>query len=265
LTIFHIKWLAVIGKLSKVSSSFGAKATWLCSMKAKLSRLRRINMHRSLIAASFAVLTLASATEPLIAQGYTKKPVNSDWPCQQILVHNISIPAVWAGPSIEGVNWQSDSKLVDLIDKIAPRRLPLEEAQQDIADFAKTLGPDKNAKLTALFAGLFHKLDQERVQLIDGLDRFGHKQKELGDKLRDETAELHAAQDKAGAAPLPDLKDQSNPTSAPGPGASILEKLQWDLRIFQDRHKAVSFVCESPVLIEQRLFALAHTIQDNMN
>jgi hypothetical protein len=224
-----------------------------------------MNMDRSLKAIGFAVLTLAFATEPVHAQGYTKKPVNSDWPCQQILVHNISVPAVWAGPSIEGIDWQSDSKLVDLIDKIAPRRLSLEEAQQDITEFAKTLGADKNAKLTALFAGLFHKLDQERVQLIDGLDRFGHKQKELGDKLRVETAELHAEQDKEGAAPLPDLKDQSNPTSAPGPGASILEKLQWDLRIFQDRHKAVSFVCESPVLIEQRLFALAHTIQDNMN
>jgi len=224
-----------------------------------------MKMNRSLMAVSFAALALAGASEPARAQGYTKKPVNSDWPCQQILVRNISVPAVWTGPSIDGADWQSDSKLVDLIDKIAPRRLPLEEAQHDVTDFAKTLGPDKNAKLTALFAGLYHKLDQERVQLIDGLDRFGHKQKELGDRLREETAELHAAQDKAGAAPLPDLKDQSSPASAPGPEASILEKLQWDLRVFQDRHKAVSFVCESPVLIEQRLFALARTIQDNMN
>jgi hypothetical protein len=222
-------------------------------------------MNRSLMAVSFAVLTLAFASQPALAQGYTKKAANSDWPCQQILVHNISVPAVWTGPSIDGADWQSDAKLVDLIDKIAPRRLPLADAQQEITNFAKTLGPDKNAKLTALFAGLFRKLDQERVQLIDGLDRFGRKQKELGDKLREETAELHAAQDKEGAAPLPDIKDQSTPASAPGPGASILEKLQWDLRIFQDRHKAVSFVCESPVLIEQRLFALARTIQDNMN
>ncbi len=222
-------------------------------------------MDRSWIALSFAASALAFAIGPALAQGYGKKPVNSDWPCQQILVHNISVPAVWAGPSIDGADWQSDSKLVDLIDKIAPRRTPLEDAQRQITDFAKTLGADKNAKLTALFAGLFHKLDQERVQLIEGLDRFGHKQKELGDRLREETAELHAAQDKEGAAPLPDIKDHSTPTAAPGPGASILERLQWDLRIFQDRHKAVSFVCESPVLIEQRLFALAHTIQDNMN
>ena len=135
-----------------------------------------------------------------------------------------------------------------------------EQAQQQITDFAKTLGPDKSSKLTALFAGLYHKLNNERSQIIDGLDRFGQKQKELGDRLREETAALHEAQDKAGGAPLPDLKDKSSPTTAPGPEATLLEKLQWDLRIFQDRHKAVTFACESPVLIEQRLFALARTI-----
>jgi hypothetical protein len=221
-------------------------------------------MNRSQLAISFAVLVLTFATEPVLAQGYAKKPVNSDWPCQQILVHNISVAAVWAGPNIEGIDWRSDPTIVNLVDKLAPRRLPLEEAQHDIADFSKTLGADKNLKLTALFAGLFNRLDNERVQLIDGLDRFGHKQKELGDKLRAETAELHEAQDKAGGV-LPDIKNQSSPSSAPGPEASILERLQWDMRIFQDRHKAVSFVCESPVMIEQRLFALARTIQDNMN
>jgi hypothetical protein len=221
-------------------------------------------MDRSLTAIGFTVLALAFAPEPILAQGYTKKPVNSDWPCQQILVHNISVAAVWTGPSIDNADWQNDPKLVDLIDKTAARRVPLEDAQKQITDYAKTLGDDKKAKLTALFAGLYHKLDQERVQVIDGLDRFGHQQKELGDKLRAETAALHEAQDKAGGAPLPDIKDQSSPAKAPGPEASILEKLQWDMRIFQDRHKAVSFVCESPVLIEQRLFALARTIQENM-
>jgi hypothetical protein len=221
-------------------------------------------MDRSLLAGGLAVLTLAFAIQPGLVQGAGKK-VNSDWPCQQILVRTISVPAVWAGPSIDGIDWQSDSKLVDLTDRLAARRLPLEQAQQQITDFAKTLGADKTSKLTALFAGLYHKLNNERSQIIDGLDRFGQKQKELGDRLREETAALHEAQDKAGGAPLPDLKDKSGPQTAPGPEASILEKLQWDLRIFQDRHNAVTFACESPVLIEQRLFALARTIQENLN
>ncbi len=222
-------------------------------------------MDRGLIAGGCAFLALAFAIEPAGAQQGPAKKVNSDWPCQQILVHTISPAAVWTGPSIDGVEWQSDPKIVDLTDRLAARRLPLEDAQHEIADFAKTLGADKASKLTALFAGLYHKLNNERGQIIDGLDRFGHKQKELGDRLREETAALHEAQDKAGSAPLPDLKDQSNPTTAPGPEATILEKLQWDMRVFQDRHNAVKFACESPVLIEQRLFALARTIQENLD
>jgi hypothetical protein len=211
-----------------------------------------------------AIFGLAFAIEPAAAQG-RGKPVNSDWPCQQILVHNISVAAVWTGPSIDGKDWQSDPKLADLVDRLAARRLPLEDAQREINEFAKSLGKDKQDKLTALFAGLYQKLDHERVVIIEGLDRFGHKQKDLADRLRDETAALHTAQDQAGNAPLPDIKDQSDPAAAATPVSAILEKLQWDMRIYQDRHKAVTFVCESPVLIEQRLFALARTIQENLS
>src|SRR5438094_275473 len=39
------------------------------------------------------------------------------------------------------------------------------------------------------------------------------------------------------------------------------EALNWDLRVFDERQKSLRFVCEVPVLIEQRLFLLARTIQ----
>jgi len=218
------------------------------------------------VSGSLAVLAFGTLAASALAQGRSRAPENSDWPCHQILVRNISVPAVWTGPSIDDAKWQDDPKIVDLIDKVAARRMPLEEAEQAINDYAKTLtGDDKKTKLTALFAGLYNKLNHERGVVIEGLDRFGHKQKDLADKLRAETAELHAAQDAAGNAPLPDIKDQSEPGKAPGPEATILEKLQWDMRIFQDRHKSVSFVCESPVIIEQRLFALARAIQQNLD
>jgi hypothetical protein len=37
-----------------------------------------------------------------------------------------------------------------------------------------------------------------------------------------------------------------------------------DTRIFEERRKTMSFVCEVPVLIEQRLFALARAIQQSL-
>ena len=38
------------------------------------------------------------------------------------------------------------------------------------------------------------------------------------------------------------------------------EQLDWDTRIFQDRQQALSYVCETPVILEQRVFALARAI-----
>jgi hypothetical protein len=41
----------------------------------------------------------------------------------------------------------------------------------------------------------------------------------------------------------------------------LAEQVQWDTRIFEDRRRTISYVCEVPVLIDQRLFALGRTIQ----
>jgi hypothetical protein len=41
-------------------------------------------------------------------------------------------------------------------------------------------------------------------------------------------------------------------------------KLLWEARIFDDRRRVVTFVCEVPTLIDQRLFALSRTIQQEM-
>jgi hypothetical protein len=40
--------------------------------------------------------------------------------------------------------------------------------------------------------------------------------------------------------------------------------LVWETRIFEDRHRVVKFVCEVPTAIDQRLFALGRTIQQEM-
>ena len=43
--------------------------------------------------------------------------------------------------------------------------------------------------------------------------------------------------------------------------AQLTESLTWNLRIFEERRKSLRFVCEVPVAIEQRLFALSREIQ----
>lgn len=182
---------------------------------------------------------------------------NSDWPCQQILVSHLSPAAMWTGPSIQGLDRGSDPEIEAFASKLAQRRLPIEDATKAIDDFAKSAGADRKQKLTLLFAILFDRLDSERAQVIEGLERFGHRQKDMADKLRGETEKLHEAQDKSMSPEA--ANDPNSPVSA------AAKQLEWDMRIFQDQHKTLSYVCEVPVLVEQRLFALAREIQSKLD
>ncbi|MEM6933245.1 MAG: hypothetical protein AAF526_06590, partial [Pseudomonadota bacterium] len=42
------------------------------------------------------------------------------------------------------------------------------------------------------------------------------------------------------------------------------DKMIWDTRIYQERNKSLIYVCESPVILEKRVFALARMIQDQI-
>ncbi|QXX75381.1 hypothetical protein [Methylovirgula sp. HY1] len=214
-------------------------------------------MKQRVIVTSLALLAAALSFDPALGAYSRMSKSNPDWPCQQILVSHLSPAAMWTGPSIADADKTSDPKIDDLAARLAQRRMPIAEAKTEIDAFAKAAGADRQKKLTALFAALFDKLDGERSQVIGGLVRFGHRQIDMAAKIRAENAKLHEVQDKSTA------PDRANDPSSPASVAA--KKLQWDLRIFQDRHKTLSYVCEVPVVIEQRLFALAQEIQNNMN
>jgi hypothetical protein len=175
-----------------------------------------------------------------------------DWPCRQVKVPNISVASVWTGPSIDEASkqWREDQAVSDLVMRISQRRMPIEAAEELVREFAKAAGDKRQERLTMLFAGVYDRLDSERHEVIAGLDRFGRKQKELAEQVRQATQALRAEQDKAGSDPQK-VKELS-------------DALQWDMRIFEERRKAVTYVCEAPALIEQRLGALARAIQAAM-
>jgi hypothetical protein len=158
------------------------------------------------------------------------------------------LAAVWSGPSIEGLAWRNDQAVADIVSTLAARRTPLEAAERAIEDFAQSQGASKTKKLVAVFAGLFETLNDERTQVIAGLLRFGAKQKELAGKIRAENALSREAPGKE-----PRASGQGEET--------VARDLEWDLRVFDERHQSLTYVCETPALIEQRLFALAKVIQ----
>ena len=179
-------------------------------------------------------------------------PRDPDWPCQQIKVPVLSLAAVWTGPPVDPqqIDWQHDQAVADLVHEIAQRREPVVRAQDKIHAFAQQAKEQKGQKLLALVAGLFSVLDDERSTVISGLDRFGVRQKELAAGIRDDNAKLRQL--------------QADSAADAGELNQMVQRVTWEAEVFQDRRQVLSYACDVPGKIEQRLFALARTIQQEL-
>lgn len=188
-----------------------------------------------------------------ISTALAADPRYPDWPCAQAKVPEISLAAVWAGPPLDDASskWKDDAKVSALVPKLAARRTPLEQAQKEIEEFLAASAARKAETGRLLFAGLFDTLNAQRSQVLNGLERVTRKQREAVDKIRSDTLALQALQD---AAPpdQPRIDELGN-------------QLVWETRIFEDRQRVIKFVCEVPTAIDQRLFALGRTIQQEMD
>jgi len=195
-----------------------------------------------------ALLAMTASTEICAAAD----PRYPDWPCAQAKVPEISIAAVWAGPPLDDVGdkWKGDAKVSALVTKLAARRTPLEEAQKAITEYLAAAAADKITSGKLLFAGLFDNLNAQRSSVLNGLERVTRRQREAADKIRSDTLALQALQD---ASPPDQAKVEE-----------LGNQLVWETRIFEDRRRVVKFVCEVPTAIDQRLFALGRTIQQEM-
>jgi hypothetical protein len=200
--------------------------------------------------AALTIALLAGGSSMAIA---APRSVDPDWPCQQVKVNELSVASFWNGPAIDPATaaWQEDAAVAALVGTITQRRVPIDEATQRIAGFAKATDGEKNGELRLVFAGVFDVLNRERDRVLSGLDRFGRRQKALAANLRQEGEDLRAAQ--AGASP-DDAKV-----------SDLTQRLLWDQRFFETRRESLRYACEIPTTIEQRLYGLAKAIQDNLD
>jgi hypothetical protein len=179
-------------------------------------------------------------------------PRYPDWPCQQLKVPGIAVASVWNGPSIDGVDAKpTDAKQADLVARLAARRTPIEDARKLIADYLVGTDAEKRQKATTLFVSLYSTLNAQRDEVMSGIERFSRKQKFAAEDIRAQAQKLRELQDKAGA-------DQSQTEE-------LASQLAWQTRIFEDRRKSTSYVCEVPVQIEKRLFDLGSAIASDLS
>ena len=188
----------------------------------------------------------------LVRPAFALDPRYPDWPCQQLKVPGISIASVWTGPPIEATDTAkpADPKEAELVSRLAARRTPIEEARQLIAEFLVGTKDEKQQKATRLFAALYATLNAQRDEIMSGIERFSRKQKAMAEDIRQKTQKIRQ------------LQDSSN--ADPARNDELASELVWQTRIFEDRRKTTSYVCDVPVLIEKRLFDLANAIQGDI-
>ncbi|MEM6934067.1 MAG: hypothetical protein AAF526_10830 [Pseudomonadota bacterium] len=189
----------------------------------------------------------------LVSAGHGQAFNDPDWPCVQRKVLGLSIGQMWTAQlPPENANWRVDAEIADLAPYLAARRTDLNDAEVRIKDL--DWSTDRNERLTLLFAGIFEIIERDRRRIINGITKYAQKQRALSEQI-DATQASIAIDRTAIAEDDYDALDALEERE---------DKMIWDTRIYQERNKSLIYVCESPVILEKRVFALARMIQDQI-
>lgn len=190
---------------------------------------------------NLAHFVLCLALAPAAAQAADFS--DPDWPCIQPKVENLSAGLMWPVP-VEVAPLSPAGR--DLVEVLSLRRVGLDAAEDHIRGFVGTdLGVDAQM-LGNVFLGVFDRLAHDRKRLISGIGRYAHSQTELALRIDGARSEMDALM----ALETPDF-DQVD---------KLEEQIDWDERIYHDRAKSLAYVCESPVLLEKRAYAIAQLL-----
>lgn len=189
----------------------------------------------------FAGLVILALSGPAVAES-SGEP---GWPCIQRKQPQLSVGQLWSGPPADAAisELARRSDIAALAQVLEQRRLSMDEAGVRIAAFAKDAD---SAELTALFLATFDRINAYRSQIMTGIERYAENQTELSAQIearREEMVRLEAEAD-------PDFNKIDGEE----------ERLDWDTRIFTDRQQQLTYLCETPVILEQRAFAMAKAI-----
>jgi hypothetical protein len=171
-----------------------------------------------------------------------------EWPCVQRLVPEIAPAVIWAGPPIDSVAAEPYPAIDQLAGELAARRVPLAEAEGQIDAFADTLAPERKAEqLTHLFARTLEIINRDRTSIIQGIKKYARGERALAEGITEKNERLSAL-------PADQVLERE----------TLIAERDWDIRIYDDRRSSLPYLCEQPVLLEQRAFALARTIASHL-
>ena len=128
--------------------------------------------------------------------------------------------------------------------------MPLEEAREEIRAFLESqeqdTGKDLQKTASLLIAALDEMINSKRDRIIEGIARFSARQQMMISRIETQGRKIN------------ELK------AAADPDAAALEDLEtrqkWDVRVFDEREDLIGHLCEQPVLMEQKFFALGRDV-----
>ncbi|MCE4223549.1 hypothetical protein HCU64_07285 [Methylobacterium sp. C25] len=205
-------------------------------------------MYRPFLLASFGLMAVAI---PALAQ---PKP-DPDWPCAQRKVSTLGYGSFWTGPDLAAAGeWGNDREAAQFARKLASRRTELNDVDGLIDDFTKDIKDkdEKDKRLTRVFAGVFEVINGERNTIVSGIVRYAQGQHRLAQRIREEADKISETRE----GPAEDATKVATKE-----GTDLENSFNWDRRIFDERNKSVTYVCEVPTLLEQRLGEIARKIQ----
>ncbi|MBP2149714.1 hypothetical protein [Xanthobacter flavus] len=206
-------------------------------------------MIRSLAAASATALLFSTVALFCAAPLAAQPKADPDWPCPQRKTPEIDLAQVWNGPDPASAGkWTDDQDAAALAVKLSSRRTPAKEFAPLLDGFVKEAGAEADKGLLRVMAGVYEIINDQRGKLMHGIERYARGQQRLADRIRDEADELSKVRSSITAPETPESR-------------KLDEQLHWDTRIFDERAKSLTYVCETPVLLEQRAFDIGQQIQ----
>ncbi len=187
-------------------------------------------------------LVMAMMAVPVTAATFD----DPEWPCIQRRVDELAMFQMWPAAMPEG-DWREDPEIERIAARIAPRRVDMEEVGTTVADWLETVPEaEREEKAAQLFNAVLDMIQRDRQQVIAGIGRYARAQAKLSEEveeLQNELVALDAAEEK-------DLDRIEE----------LEDALAWETRVYRERAQSLQYVCESPVLLEQRAFAIARLI-----
>lgn len=190
-----------------------------------------------------AALLLAPGA-PLGAEDFS----DPDWPCIQRKVERLSPGLMWpvSGEPAPDLEPGTEAALSDLAAILALRRVDAEGMDAAIADFV-TDHPHGPAVMEAAFLRVFDTLAARRGAIMAGIADYSNGQIDRADDIEQARQQMQA--EMAKEAPDFDRVD------------ALEEQIDWNERIHTERQQSLRYICETPILLEQRLYTIAQKLQ----